>query len=320
MAQKIPILDPLVQKFLDTIAAKGGAPLYTLQPAQAREILNQLQAEPIEKLPADIEDRDIPVGPKGKTSIRIIRPQGNKSKLPVVMYFHGGGWVLGNKETHDRLMRELAHGAQAAIVFVDYVNAPESQYPAIHEECFSASQWIAENGASLNLDTSRMLVAGDSVGGQLATAVAMMAKEGNGPTFLAQLLFYPVTDAHFDTESYKEFANGYWLARDAMRWFWDMYVPDVSMRAKHLVSPLQATLKQLEGLPPTLIIVDENDVLRDEGEAYARKLMQAGVQVTACRYVGLIHDFMMLNGFTKAPGVRAAINQATDTIRHVFLK
>lgn len=319
MANK-PILDPIVQKFLDKTAAAGGPPLYTLKPEEARKILNQLQAEPIEKLPADIEDLDLPVGPRGKTSIRIYRPQGNKNVIPIVMYFHGGGWVLGNKETHDRLMREFAHGSGAALVFVDYVNAPESQYPDIHEECFSASKWIADNGKSLNLDTSRMLVAGDSVGGQLATAVAMMAKEDKGPQFLAQLLFYPVTDANFETESYKEFANGYWLARDAMRWFWDNYVPDKSMRSNHLVSPLQSTLKQLEGLPPTLIIVDENDVLRDEGEAYARKLMQAGVPVVACRYIGLIHDFMMLNGFTQAPGVRAAIAQAIDTIKHVFKK
>lgn len=309
-------LDPIVKKFLD--ALKGGKPIYTLSPAQARKVLADAQAGAIPKLPADIEDRVIPGGPNGNISIRIIRPKGVKQMLPVVLYMHGGGWVLGDKETHDRLVRELANGAQAAIVFVDYTRAPEGQYPVIHEEGYAVAQWLMQHGKEHNLDTSRMAIAGDSVGGQLATAIVMMAQERGGPQFIFQLLFYPVTNASFDTVSYEQFTTGYFLERDGMKWFWDNYVPDVSIRKNPLISPLQAPLDRLKKMPPTLIIVGENDVLRDEVEAYAHKLMQAGVPVAACRYLGMMHDFVMLNAITQAPGVRAAIAQANQWLAYAL--
>ena len=314
------VLDPVVKKFLDALAAQDGPPLYTLSPDAARKLLNDAQAQPVDKLPADIEDREIPVGPKGTVNIRIVRPKGNKDTLPVIIYVHGGGWVLGNKETHDRLIREIVNGTNAALVFVDYSLAPESAYPTAHEEAYATAKWVSEHGKELNVDTSRMVIAGDSVGGLMATAVALMAIERDGPHFIFQVLAYPVTDANFDTPSYEKYAKGYWLEKASMEWFWDCYVPDKSMRSQPFVSPLRASLEQLKKMPPTLILVGENDVLRDEVEAYAHKLMQAAVPVAAVRYLGLMHDFLMLNGITKAPGVRAAVAQINDTLRMVFAK
>jgi acetyl esterase len=247
-----------------------------------------------------------------------VRPQGRTEALPVIMHFHGGGWVLGDKNTHDRLVRELAHGAQAAVVFVNYTPAPEAKYPTQLEEAYAATQWIAENGKSLNLDPSRLVVLGDSVGGNMATVVALMAKDRGGPRIDYQILFYPVTDANFETGSYKEFATGHWLAREGMKWFWDNYLPDKGKRAEPYAAPLRASNAQLKGLPPALAIVGENDVLRDEVEAYAHKLAEAGVRVTAARYLGTIHDFALLNPITDTPAPREAIRQAIDTLRTVF--
>lgn len=313
-------LDPIVKTFLDTLAAKGGSPIYTLSPEQARKVLSDAQAGVVLKLPADIEDRIIPVGPTGNVSIRIIRPKGNQQMLPIVLYLHGGGWMLGDKETHDRLVREIANGSQAAVVFVEYTRAPEGPYPIAHEEGYAVAKWLAQHGKTLNLDASRMAIAGDSAGGLIATAIVMMAQERGGPHFIFQLLFYPVTDANFDTHSYEQFATGYFLEREGMKWFWDSYVPDKKIRTTSLVSPLQASLDQLKKMPPTLIIVGEYDVLRDEGEAYAHKLMQAGVTVAACRYLGMMHDFVMLNAITQAPGVRAAIAQANQWLAYALVQ
>jgi acetyl esterase/lipase len=272
----------------------------------------------VTKLPADIEDLNLPVGPNGKVSVRIIKPKGNKETLPVVMYFHGGGWVLGNKETHDRLVREIANGAKAAVVFVNYTPSPEAKYPTSIEEAYASTKYIAEHGKDFNLDTSRLAIVGDSVGGNMAAAVSLMAKERSGPKIDYQVLFYPVTDANFDTQSYKQFATGIWLAREGMNWFWDQYLPDRKERKQPTASPLQASIDQLKGLPPALIIVDENDVLRDEGEAYAHKLMQAGVNVTAVRYLGTIHDFVMLNPLAGTPASCSAVGLANEHLRSIF--
>ncbi len=312
------ILDPIIQTFVNALTAKGGTPLYKLSPKDARKVLFDLQAAPVEKLPADIEDRSIPVGPKGSVNIRIIRPQGNKNVLPVIIFMHGGGWVLGDKETHDRLVREIVQGTQAVLILVDYTRAPEGQYPIAHEEGYAVAKWIAENSKSLNLDSSRMAIAGDSVGGLMATAITMMAQKRGGPKFIFQLLFYPVTDANFNTPSYNDFAQGPWLTKPAMEWFWNNYVPDKKIRSDALVSPLQASLEQLKQLPPAFITTNEFDVLRDEGEAYAHKLMQAGVPVVAIRLIGTIHDCLMLNPLAKAPVVRAAIAQANQMLTNVF--
>jgi acetyl esterase len=307
--------------FLEKLQQIGGPPLYTLMPSEARNVLSGLQAGPIEKLPAEIENKTIPAGPKGEIFIQIVKPQGSGNEtLPVIMYFHGGGWVLGSFDTHERLLRELANGAHAAIVFVNYTRSPEAKYPIPLEEAYAATKWISENGQTSNLDSSRLVVAGDSVGGNMATAVALLAKERGGPSITFQLLFYPVTDANLDTPSYLAYKEGYFLTREAMKWFWDNYLSNDTNRKEPTVSPLQASVEQLSGLPPVLIIVGENDVLRDEGEAYAHKLMQAGVPTTATRYLGTIHDFVMLNPITDTPATRGAIEQAAHTLKEVLSK
>jgi acetyl esterase len=308
-AQTTPVassLDPAAQAFVDQLAAKGGPPLYTLPVQDARAVLDALQASTAPPLPADVEDAVIPCGPSGSVSIRIVRPLGIAAPLPVVMYFHGGGWILGDEKTHDRLVRELSYGAHAAVVFVKYTPSPEAQFPVPLEEAYAATKYIADNGALFDLDPSRLAVAGDSVGGNMATVVARLAKERGGPAIRYEALLYPVTDARFDDASYQQFAEGPWLTKRAMQWFFDAYAPNPDDRANPEVSPLRASLDQLRDLPPALVITDENDVLRDEGEAYAHALMNAGVPVTAVRVLGMIHDFMMLDGVAGTPGARSA--------------
>jgi acetyl esterase len=303
--------------FLETLQKQGGPPIYTLSPKEARAVLSNLQtAAAVAMLPVDIENRTIPGGPNGQVSIQIVRPQGNSQTLPVVMYFHGGGWVLGGFDTHERLARELANKANAAIVFVNYTPSPEARYPVPLEEAYAATKWVAENGKSINnIDASRLAIAGDSVGGNMAIAATLLARERGGPKIAFQALFYPVTDANFDSQSYSAYQDGYWLTREAMKWFWNNYAPNNATWKEPTVSPLQASIDQLKGLPPALVITEEFDVLRDQGEAYAHKLMQAGVSVTATRYLGTIHDFMMLNAITDTPAVRGAIDQASEMLK-----
>jgi len=306
--------------FLESLLKNAGPPLYTLTPSEARSVLSGLQSKPIEKSPTEIENKTIPGGPNGEIFIQIVKPQGSDNEtLPAVMYFHGGGWVLGGFDTHERLLRELANGANAAIVYVNYTRSPEAKYPTALEEAYAATKWIAEHGQTINLDSSRLVVVGDSVGGNLATAVALLSTERNGgPHITFQLLFYPVTDANFDTPSYLAYQEGFFLTREAMKWFWDNYVSNDTNRKEPTLSPLQASIDQLSKLPPALIIVGENDVLRDEGETYAHKLMQAGVPTTATRYLGTIHDFVMLNPITDTPAARGAIDQASHKLKEVL--
>jgi acetyl esterase len=226
-----------------------------------------------------------------------------------------GGWILGDKQTHDRMTREIAVGADAAVVFVDYERSPEVQYPIAVEQAYAATKYVVEHGKELSVDATRLALVGDSVGGNMAAAVTLMAKERAGPKIAFQVLFYPVTDADFDTGFYQAFADGPWLTRPAMEWFWNAYLPDVAARTQITATPLNASLEQLKGLPDALVIVDENDVLRDEGEAYARKLSEAGVRVTSVRYNGTIHDFVLLNALTDTPAVRGALQQANDALR-----
>ena len=235
--------------------------------------------------------------------------------LPVIVYMHGGGWILGNAGTHDRLVRELAVGARAALAFVEYPNSPEARYPVAIEQGYATAQWITRNGASKGLDANRMAVAGESVGGNMTAALALMAKERGDVTFVQQSMYYPVTDAAMNTASYEQFATGYYLSRKEMEWFWDAYISVPAQRKEITASPNQATTEQVKGLPPTYLCVDEADVLRDEGEAYAAKLRSAGVPVTTVRFDGMIHDFMLLNGLSETHGARAAIDQATAFLR-----
>lgn len=309
------VLEPAAQQVADAFSKPPF--LYQLAPADARKVLDDAQAAPVSKLPVDEEWITVPA-PVGDVRVRIVKPQGATGMLPVVVYMHGGGWILGNAGTHDRLVRELAVGANAAVAFVEYTPSPEAHYPVAIEQGYAAAQWITRNGASKGLDARRMAVAGESVGGNMTAALALMAKQRGDVTFAQQSMYYPVTDAAMNTGSYDQFAAGYYLSRREMEWFWDAYVPDRGQRSQITVSPNQASTEQLTGLPPTLLFVDEADVLRDEGEAYAAKLRVAGVPVTTVRYDGTIHDFMLLNALSQTKAARAAIDQAT-TFLHTAL-
>src|SRR3954454_19107176 len=238
--------------------------LYELTPDEARKVLDDVQAAPIDKLPVDERWITVPAD-VGDVRVRIVRPAGVESTLPVILYMHGGGWVLGNAGTHDRLVRELAVGARAALAFVEYPNSPEARYPVAIEQGYATAQWITREGASKGLDATRMAVAGESVGGNMTAALSLMAKERGDVRFVSASMYYPVTDAAMDTASYDEFATGYYLSRESMEWFWDAYAPDHDQRSEIHASPNQASLEQLKGLPPTFLCVDEADVLRDEG-------------------------------------------------------
>lgn len=314
------IFDPIIQKFINALAAQPSTPLYKLSVQDARAVLDTVQKAPVAQIPVERKDRTIPGGSFGPISIRIIRPQGNTHALPAIIYMHGGGWVLGNATTHDRLVSEIAHGAQAAVVFVNYTLAPEGQFPLAHEQGYAAAQWVAEQSGQLNIDAKRIAIVGDSVGGLMATAIALMAQERGGPSFIAQVLLYPVTDANFNTASYEQFAQGPWLTKAAMEWFWDNYVPNKADRNNPYACPLKASLEQLKDLPPALVITNEYDVLRDEGEAYAHTLVQAGVSVVAMRQLGMIHDCLMLNPITQTPTVRATIDLVNQWPMHYFAK
>lgn len=313
------LLDPQVSQFLNQLAAQNGPPIYTLEPEQARTVLDDLQKHNVNMVPALVQDIIIPGKINSEISLRIVRPTHAKGKLPIIIYVHGGGWILGNKNTHDYLIRKIANGAQAAMVFVNYTPSPEAQYPVAIEQAYEAADYMAKNASKYGLDSRSMAIAGDSVGGGMATEVALRAKKRGGPKFVYQVLFYPVTDANFETESYNKFANGPWLTKKAMQWFWDAYLPDKEKRLISDISPLRASLEELQGLPPALIITDD-DVLRDEGEAYAYKLMQAGVPVTAVRFLGTIHDFVLLAPLKDTQAAKSAIELASSKLKTALTK
>jgi acetyl esterase len=308
-----PTLEPTTQKFIDSLA--GAPPLSTLTPEAAHKGLTDLQAKPIAMRPAEIEDTTWPVGPTGTTKIRIVRPVGAKETLPLLFYAHGGGWVLGDTITHERLVRELAEGVNATVVFVDYINSPNAKYPTQNEQAYASLLYAIDNARELRIDPTRVAIVGDSVGGNMAAVLTLMAKERKGPRIRFQVLFYPVTDYRTDNESYRKFANGPWLTADTMQWMFDLmgYKGDEGSEA----FPLRATVEQLRGLPDALIVTDD-DILRDEGEAYAAKLGQAGVRVASVRYNQTVHDFVMLNPLANTPAVRAAIKQAVTALKRVL--
>ncbi|MEU5185101.1 alpha/beta hydrolase [Streptomyces longwoodensis] len=308
-----PVLEPAAQAFAEATA--NPPYLFDLGPVEGRKAVDEVQSGDITKPEIDEEWITVAGGPTGSVRARVVRPAGTTGTLPVILYIHGAGWVFGNAHTHDRLVRELAVGANAAVVFPEYDLSPEARYPVAIEQNYAVAQWIVREGAAQGLDATRLAVAGDSVGGNMSAALTLMAKERGDVPLVQQVLFYPVTDASFDTPSYHQFATGYFLRRDAMQWFWDQYTTDETERAQITASPLRATVEQLTGLPPALVITGEADVLRDEGEAYANKLRTAGVPVTAVRYQGIIHDFVMLNTLRETHAAEAAITQAVTTLR-----
>ncbi|WP_405865280.1 alpha/beta hydrolase [Streptomyces sp. NBC_00005] len=308
-----PVLEPAAQAFAEATA--NPPYLFDLGPAEGRKTVDEVQSGDIAKPAVDEEWITVPGGPTGSVRARVVRPAGASGTLPVIVYIHGAGWVFGNAHTHDRLVRELAVGTGAAVVFPEYDLSPEARYPVAIEQNYAVAKWVVEHGASKDLDGSRIAAAGDSVGGNMTAALTLMAKQRGDVPLVAQVLFYPVTDAAFDTGSYHQFAEGYFLRRDAMQWFWDQYTTDEAERAQITASPLRATTEQLTGLPPALVVTGEADVLRDEGEAYANKLREAGVPVTAVRYQGIIHDFVMLDALRGTHAAEAAISQAIATLR-----
>jgi acetyl esterase/lipase len=306
-------LEPAAQAFVD--ATSEPPFLYQLAPEEGRKAVDGVQDEPIEKPEIDEEWIEVPGGPSGVVKVRIVKPKGATGTLPVVLYIHGAGWVFGDAHTHDRLVRDLAVGTGAAVVFPEYDRSPEVRYPHAIEQAYAVAQWVTTAGADKSLDTGRIAVAGDSVGGNMSAALTLLAKERGDVSFRFQVLFYPVTDASFDTESYHQFAEGYFLTREGMKWFWDQYTTSEEERAQITASPLRATKEQLEGLPPALVITAEADVLRDEGEAYAANLRRAGVPVTAVRYQGIVHDFVMVNSLHDTHAAKAAVAQAVAALR-----
>jgi len=306
------------RKFLLALAAGGGKPMEQMTPAEARAVLTGAQeGAKVSLPPADVAHKTITVDGQ-PLNLTIVRPVGASSVLPAFMFFHGGGWVLGDFPTHERLIRDVVVASGAAAVYVDYTRSPEAKYPVAINQAYAATKWAAERGGEINIDGSRLAVAGNSVGGNMATAVALMAQERGGPRLACQILFWPVTHASLDTASYLQFAENYFLTRNMMRWFWDHYTSDAAHRREIHASPLNATAAQLAGLPPTLIQTAEFDVLRDEGNAYGRKLDEAGVAVTCTQYNGMIHDYGLLNALAGVPAVQAAMRQAgTELRRHL---
>lgn len=309
-----PFLERAARELADSTS--GHPRNYEMPPEQGRKILADLQSGRGGVKKPDIEEQWVRVegGPTGSVRARIIRPKGIKGDPPVILYIHGAGWVFGDEHTHDRLVRELAAGAGAAVVYPLYDRSPEARYPVAIEQNYAVGQWIVNEGADWDLDGSRLAVCGDSVGGNMAAVFALMCKERGDIALKAQVLLYPVTDANFDTASYRQFAEGYYLTRDGMRWFWDQYAPNPKERNEIHASPLRATVEQLRGLPPALVITDEADVLRDEGEAYAAKLREAGVDVTAVRVLGMVHDFLMLDSLRDCKATNVARSLATDAL------
>ena len=315
IATRPVVLERASQEFVD---ATSKPPFFWEgTPVDARKVLDDVQSAPIDKLPVD--DRWITVpADVGDVRVRIVRPPGATGVLPAILYMHGGGWVLGNAVTHDRLVRELAVGTGAAVVFVEYDRSPEAHYPVAIEQGYATAQWIMGEGVSNGLDPKRLAVAGDSVGGGMTAALELMANDRGDVRFVQQSMHYPVTDAAMDTGSYEQLAEGYFLYAKGMEWFWDAYLPDMERRSEPYASPLRASDEQLAGLPPAFVIVDEADVLRDEGEAYAARLRSARVAVTTVRYDGITHDFMMLNPLSNTHATHAAVAQAISILRDVL--
>ncbi|WP_443190440.1 alpha/beta hydrolase [Pseudomonas indica] len=310
-----PGVEHNTQAFLEALAADGGKPLEQLSPKDARAVLSGAQASVQLELPrADVSEKTIAVDGQSIKLI-VVRPAGEKGELPATLFFHGGGWVLGDFPTHERLIRDLVAGSGVAAVYVDYTPSPEAHYPTAINQAYAATRWVAEHGKEIGVDGSRLAVAGNSVGGNMAAVVALMAKEKGTPALKFQLLLWPVTDASFENASYQQFAEGHFLTRNMMKWFWDSYTTDARQQAEIHASPLRASIDQLKGLPPALVQTAEFDVLRDEGEAYARKLDAAGVPVTAVRYNGMIHDFGLLNVLSQVPATRSALQQAAEELK-----
>ncbi len=311
---KLPNLTAETEEFISKIEAADGQPLYKMTPQEARNFLENLQSQTHKEISANTTDTTI-LTEAGNVDIRVVKPQHTEEKLPVILYLHGGGWILGGKESFDMLIKKLAVFTNSTVIFPDYSRSPEVQYPTALNEIYAVLEYIFQNPEEFNIDPQRIAIAGDSAGANMATVTALRAINKNGPKILFECLFYPVTNSDMDTKSYDLFKDGPWLTKKAMEWFWDAYVPDKKLRDDVYISPLKAEEEELSMLPSTLIITAENDVLRDEGEAYARKLDSAGVDVLNVRINGTIHDFLMLNALADTLPARGAMALACTMLK-----
>lgn len=310
-AEKDPQILSEIRNFLHQLNSSSGKPLETLPPSEARQVLIDSQKS-VEVDYSGIIEQEKEIIQNGlKIHIHIVKPEGSENEiLPAFIYLHGGGWVLGDYGTHRRLVRDLVIHSGAAAVFVNYSPSPESQYPVAINEIYAATTWVASYGAEIGVDGNNLAIAGNSVGGNMATATCLMAKDKGGPNLKFQLLLWPVTDADFSRESWKKYAEGRFLTASLMRWMWDNYLPDVAKRKEYYATPLSASLEKLRGLPPALVQLAENDILYDEGLNYARKLDEASVPTIIQTFNGLIHDYGLLNPLSHIKSIKFATEQA----------
>lgn len=314
-----PDLSNTVKNFNNELKKRNGKPLYELTQQEARLFLINLQNETHREIDADIEDRAIYTTDCGSIDLRIVRPKNSgKNILPAMLYLHGGGWVMGGKSTHDMLIRTLANEIGVTVIFPEYTLSPEARFPVPLKQCYSVLEYLYENPEEFNIDKEKIVIAGDSAGGNMAASAALMSKYSAGPSILLQVLLYPVTDLNPDTKSYNEFKDGPWLTKKAMQWFIDAYAPDKTARNDIYASPLKAPVEKLANLPPALIITAENDVLRDEGEMYASKLQKAGTDVLSLRINGTQHDFLMLNALQNTMQFRSAVAVIKQAVSDVL--
>jgi acetyl esterase/lipase len=308
-----PNIDPQIRTFL-AVLNKDASPFWEKPGSQVRAVLTGLQSKtPIDLSGITVSQKTLSEGGQ-VVKLYVMKPVSAAGKLPVILFIHGGVWIAGDFENHKRLVRDLVVGSGAAAVFVEYTPIPDAIFPKQVEQVYAAAKWIAERGSDIGVDGSRIAVVGNSVGGDMSAALTLMAKDRGGPLISLQVLLIPATDTDFETESYRKFGTGRFLARAFMEFGWNIYAPDEKSRDNPYAVPMRATIDQLRGLPPALVITAENDPLRDEGESYARKLREAGVDVTATRYNGMIHDFVLLNGIHNVPAVQAAIRQVSEEI------
>ena len=310
-----PRLSREVKAFLALLNSGDGPPLETLSPLEARQVLVNAQASVKVDL-SGIDESEKTITADGyPIKLNIVRPEGVKGTLPVFMFIHGGGWVLGDYPTHKRMVRDLVVLSGCAAVFVNYTRTPDAQYPQAVNEIYAATKWVAEHGEEIDVDGKNLAVVGNSVGGNMTAVTTLMALAKGGPQIKLQIMMWPIVDADFETDSYQQFGEKRFLTTSLMKWMYDLYTTDLEKRKEIYASPLQATVEQLKGLPPALIQVAESDILRDEGEAYGRKLDEAGVKVTTVRYNGMIHDFGLLNGLASVPATRSLFVQAAAELK-----
>ena len=314
-----PMLSVEVREFLKALNAPGGVPLESLPPLEARKVLEVAQSSAPVEMSGVVESEHTINADGYEIVLNIVRPEGAKKKLPVFIFIHGGGWVLGDYPTHKRMVRDLVVLSGTAGVFVNYTRTPDAAFPQAINEIFAAVKWVAAHGDDIEVDGTRLAVVGNSVGGNMTAVTALKAKANGGPEIKLQIMMWPIVDADFGNYSYQRFGEDRFLTTPLMKWMYDMYIPDPEKRKDIYASPLQAAKAQLSGLPPALIQVAENDVLRDEGEAYGRKLDEAGVSTTVVRYTGMIHDFGLLNALANTPPTRSLFVQAAAELKKYLL-